>query len=274
MPWAGADESSGDSKEPRSASAEPEFSQQRPQPRQRGLLPGPTPHQRPACLCPGNAGSAHHLAPEREPVLPQRGRPALRARAGPARPHGVHRPDRHRRDDPRDRGAVDRPRRRRVRAVPVAVLGVPAGPGGVGVGLREARGHRRAKADHAARDRSVPRRERAVRGGVEHAGPDRLPRRAGPRCRCGAPIAITIAGDIYTVAERATAQGYIASVWAMSSVVGPTLGGVFAELGLWRWIFFVNVPLCLLAAGADHAELPRDRGTPRAPRRLPRAPSC
>jgi EmrB/QacA subfamily drug resistance transporter len=64
-----------------------------------------------------------------------------------------------------------------------------------------------------------------------------------------APIAITIAGDIYTVAERATAQGYIASVWAISSVVGPTLGGVFSELGLWRWIFLVNIPLCLLAAG-------------------------
>jgi EmrB/QacA subfamily drug resistance transporter len=63
-----------------------------------------------------------------------------------------------------------------------------------------------------------------------------------------APMAITIAGDIYTVAERATAQGYIASVWAVSSVVGPTLGGVFSQLGLWRWIFLVNVPLCLLAA--------------------------
>ena len=61
------------------------------------------------------------------------------------------------------------------------------------------------------------------------------------------PISITIAGDIYTVAERAVAQGYIASVWAISSVVGPTLGGVFAQLGVWRWIFFVNVPLCLLA---------------------------
>lgn len=61
------------------------------------------------------------------------------------------------------------------------------------------------------------------------------------------PMAITIAGDIYSVAERATAQGYIASVWALSSVVGPTLGGLFSEFGLWRWIFFVNVPLCLLA---------------------------
>ena len=62
------------------------------------------------------------------------------------------------------------------------------------------------------------------------------------------PMAITIAGDIYTVAERATTQGYLASVWAISSVVGPTLGGVFSQLGIWRWIFFVNVPLCLLAA--------------------------
>jgi EmrB/QacA subfamily drug resistance transporter len=62
------------------------------------------------------------------------------------------------------------------------------------------------------------------------------------------PMAITIAGDIYTVAERAKAQGYLASVWAVSSVVGPTLGGVFASLGIWRGIFFINIPLCVLAA--------------------------
>jgi EmrB/QacA subfamily drug resistance transporter len=62
------------------------------------------------------------------------------------------------------------------------------------------------------------------------------------------PLTITIAGDIYTVAERAKAQGYIASVWAVSSVVGPSLGGVFAQFASWRWIFFVNIPLCLLAA--------------------------
>jgi MFS family permease len=61
------------------------------------------------------------------------------------------------------------------------------------------------------------------------------------------PMAMTIAGDIYTVVERAKAQGYLASVWAISAVVGPTLGGVFSSLGLWRGIFFINVPLCLLA---------------------------
>ncbi|GAA3799107.1 MFS transporter [Cellulomonas soli] len=62
------------------------------------------------------------------------------------------------------------------------------------------------------------------------------------------PMAITIVGDIYTLAERARAQGYIASVWAISSVVGPTLGGVFSTYLDWSWIFFVNVPLGALAA--------------------------
>jgi EmrB/QacA subfamily drug resistance transporter len=61
------------------------------------------------------------------------------------------------------------------------------------------------------------------------------------------PIAITIVGDIYSLAERAKVQGYLASVWAVSSVIGPVLGGVFSSLGIWRGIFLVNIPLCLLA---------------------------
>ncbi len=61
------------------------------------------------------------------------------------------------------------------------------------------------------------------------------------------PVAVTIAGDIYTLEERAKVQGYLASVWAISSVVGPSLGGVFSALGIWRGIFLVNIPLCLLA---------------------------
>ncbi|BCW80481.1 MFS transporter [Arthrobacter sp. NicSoilC5] len=61
------------------------------------------------------------------------------------------------------------------------------------------------------------------------------------------PVSVTIAGDIYTLQERAKVQGYLASVWAVSSVVGPSLGGIFSALGIWRGIFLVNVPLCLLA---------------------------
>ena len=61
------------------------------------------------------------------------------------------------------------------------------------------------------------------------------------------PMGMTIVGDIYSLAERAKVQGYIASVWAIASVVGPTLGGVFADYLSWRWIFFVNLPLGIAA---------------------------
>ncbi|WP_238993653.1 MDR family MFS transporter [Nocardioides caldifontis] len=61
------------------------------------------------------------------------------------------------------------------------------------------------------------------------------------------PIGMTIVGDIYSLAERAKVQGYIASVWAMSSVVGPTLGGLFADYLTWRWIFLVNLPVGIAA---------------------------
>src|SRR4051812_30337130 len=62
------------------------------------------------------------------------------------------------------------------------------------------------------------------------------------------PMSMTIVGDIYTLEERAKVQGYVASVWALSAVIGPTLGGVFADYLSWRWIFLINLPLGLLAA--------------------------
>jgi EmrB/QacA subfamily drug resistance transporter len=62
------------------------------------------------------------------------------------------------------------------------------------------------------------------------------------------PISMTMVGDLYSVEERARVQGYLASVWAVASVLGPTLGGVFAEYLSWRWIFFVNLPLGAVAA--------------------------
>ncbi len=61
------------------------------------------------------------------------------------------------------------------------------------------------------------------------------------------PISFTIIGDIYTVEERGRVQGYTASVWAIASVLGPTLGGVFSQFLTWRWIFFINIPLSLIA---------------------------
>lgn len=62
------------------------------------------------------------------------------------------------------------------------------------------------------------------------------------------PMSMTIASDIFTLAERAKAQGYLSSVWAIASVAGPTLGGVFSQFVSWRWIFWINIPLALGAA--------------------------
>jgi EmrB/QacA subfamily drug resistance transporter len=64
------------------------------------------------------------------------------------------------------------------------------------------------------------------------------------------PMSMTIAGDLYSIEERGRVQGYLASVWGMSAVIGPTLGGVFSEYLSWRLIFLVNIPLCVIAAAA------------------------
>jgi len=62
------------------------------------------------------------------------------------------------------------------------------------------------------------------------------------------PMGMTIIGDLYSLAERAKVQGYVASVWGLSSVIGPTTGGLFTQLLSWRWVFWVNLPVCLVAA--------------------------
>ncbi|MBU9713354.1 MDR family MFS transporter [Evansella tamaricis] len=61
------------------------------------------------------------------------------------------------------------------------------------------------------------------------------------------PIATTIVGDIYTKEERAKIQGYLASVWGISSVMGPVLGGIFVAVAHWKWVFWVNIPFGIIA---------------------------
>ncbi|HOO10708.1 MAG TPA: MFS transporter, partial [Cyclobacteriaceae bacterium] len=53
----------------------------------------------------------------------------------------------------------------------------------------------------------------------------------------------TIAGDIYTIQERAKIQGWLSSVWGVSAILGPALGGALADYASWRCIFFINVPV-------------------------------
>ena len=67
------------------------------------------------------------------------------------------------------------------------------------------------------------------------------------------PVAHTVVGDIFTPEERARVQGYIATVWATSAVVGPALGAVIVAGLDWRWVFWINLPLGAVALAMLHA---------------------
>src|SRR5271168_848855 len=56
------------------------------------------------------------------------------------------------------------------------------------------------------------------------------------------PIVLTMLGDLFTIEERARVQGWFSAVWGISSLAGPTLGGVLTDQLSWRWVFFVTVP--------------------------------
>ncbi|WP_320669579.1 MFS transporter [Patulibacter defluvii] len=58
----------------------------------------------------------------------------------------------------------------------------------------------------------------------------------------------TVAGDLYPLAERGRIQARLASVWGVSAVIGPLVGGLFASGLSWRWIFLLNLPVGAVAA--------------------------
>ncbi len=61
------------------------------------------------------------------------------------------------------------------------------------------------------------------------------------------PIAIAIVGDLFTPRERGKWQGLTGGVWGLSAIIGPTLGGWITENSTWRWVFYVNLPVGIVA---------------------------
>jgi EmrB/QacA subfamily drug resistance transporter len=61
------------------------------------------------------------------------------------------------------------------------------------------------------------------------------------------PLAIAAIGDIIPPRRRGKWQGFLGAVFAFSSVLGPATGGWLTDNASWRWCFFVNLPLALLA---------------------------
>lgn len=62
------------------------------------------------------------------------------------------------------------------------------------------------------------------------------------------PMSMTIVGDIFPPEERGKWQGLMGGIFGLSSVVGPTIGGYIVDNSSWQWVFYINLPVGILAA--------------------------
>jgi EmrB/QacA subfamily drug resistance transporter len=82
---------------------------------------------------------------------------------------------------------------------------------------------------------------------------------------CLVPVALTVVGDLFPIEQRARLQGVFSSVWAVAALAGPIVGAVFVSTIGWRWIFWVNLPIGLIAAALlwNHRDAPPAAGRQR-----------
>jgi EmrB/QacA subfamily drug resistance transporter len=69
-------------------------------------------------------------------------------------------------------------------------------------------------------------------------------------------VTIAVVGDIIPPRDRGRYQGFFGAVFGVATVVGPLLGGFFVDNLSWRWIFYVNLPVGLVALGVIAIALP------------------
>lgn len=70
-------------------------------------------------------------------------------------------------------------------------------------------------------------------------------------------VAFAIIADIFAPAERGRYQGLFGAVFGLSSVIGPLLGGFLTDNVSWRWVFYVNLPIGLVALAFIFSKMPR-----------------
>src|SRR3954469_18328696 len=69
-------------------------------------------------------------------------------------------------------------------------------------------------------------------------------------------LAMASVGDLVDPRERPLWQGRIAMAFSAAAVVGPLVGGLLVDHASWRWVFYVNVPIGLLALAGIRTKLP------------------
>jgi len=61
------------------------------------------------------------------------------------------------------------------------------------------------------------------------------------------PMAMIVIGDIFTGAQRAKWQGVFGAIFGLASLIGPQVGGWIVDSANWRWVFYINLPVGILA---------------------------
>jgi len=73
------------------------------------------------------------------------------------------------------------------------------------------------------------------------------------------PISLAVIGDLFTPRERGKYQGLFGAVFGIAFLVGPGLGGTITDNFSWHWVFYVNLPIGLVALGVIAWLLPTVR---------------
>ncbi|MEV0251358.1 MDR family MFS transporter [Nocardia sp. NPDC050712] len=75
--------------------------------------------------------------------------------------------------------------------------------------------------------------------------------------------AMALIADTIPLRERGKYQGALGAVFGVTTVVGPTLGGLFTDHGSWRWCFYVNVPIAIIMIVLAARTIPHVRAVAR-----------
>jgi EmrB/QacA subfamily drug resistance transporter len=87
--------------------------------------------------------------------------------------------------------------------------------------------------------------------GISESLPELIAFRAVQGLGGGGLMVVTVAaiGDVIAPRDRGRYQGYFGAVFGVATVVGPLLGGFFVDSLSWRWIFYINLPIGVVALG-------------------------